>query len=280
MVGRRGAAKVGFGDAVRRGATSDGKRGPDPALASHGDATEHRFGTMKPATHNRETLMPETRAAWRRWLTRNHATSPGVWLVYYKKHAATANRLTYETALLEALCFGWIDSRIQPLDKDRSRQMFSPRRPRSIWSAPNKARVVQLIAQGLMKPAGQAAIDAAKTNGSWDQLDAAESLEVPADLRRELRRNAPARRNFEALSAWARKRLLGWIHSAKRPETRQRRIRQLVERVGVTAATGAEAVYAIIASTDVPGAAGMKRRASARRSSSTSNLAKRSPSSN
>jgi uncharacterized protein YdeI (YjbR/CyaY-like superfamily) len=214
---------------------------------------------MKPATHDRATLVPETRAAWRRWLTRNHATSPGVWLVYYKKHAATARRLTYESALLDALCFGWIDSRIHPLDKDRSRQMFSPRRPKSIWSAPNEARVVQLIAQGLMKPAGQAAIDAAKTNGSWDQLDAAESLEMPVDLRRELWRNAPARRNFEALSAWARKRLLGWIHSAKRPATRQRRIGQLVERVGATAATGAEAVYAIIVSSYASSSSGTAR---------------------
>jgi uncharacterized protein YdeI (YjbR/CyaY-like superfamily) len=215
---------------------------------------------MKPATHDRVTLVPETRAAWRRWLTRNHATSPGVWLVYYKKHAATAERLTYESALLDALCFGWIDSRIHPLDKDRCRQMFSPRRPKSVWSAPNKARVVQLIAQGLMRPAGQAAIDAAKTNGAWDQLDAAESLVIPVGLRRELRRNASARRNFEALSAWAQKRLLWWIHSAKRPETRQRRIGQLVERVSATAATGAEAVYAIIVSAGMRQAAGVPRR--------------------
>ena len=214
---------------------------------------------MKPATHDRETLAPETRVAWRRWLTRNHATSPGVWLVYYKKHAATAKRLTYESALLHALCFGWIDSRIHPLDKDRCRQMFSPRRPESVWSAPNKARVVQLIAQGLMRPAGQAAIDAAKANGAWDRLDAAESLEMPADLGRELRRNASARRNFEALSAWARKRLLGWIHSAKRPETRRRRIGQLVERVSTTVATGAEAVHAIIVSAGARQAAGVPR---------------------
>lgn len=214
---------------------------------------------MKPATHDRETLAPETRAAWRRWLTRHHATSPGVWLIYYKKHAATAKRLTYESALLDALCFGWIDSRIHPLDKNRCRQMFSPRRPKSVWSAPNKARVVQLIARGLMRPAGQAAIDAAKTNGAWDQLDAAESLEMPDDLSRELRGNASARRNFEALSAWARKRLLGWIHSAKRPETRQRRIGQLVERVSVTVATGAQAVYSIIVSADFRRAVGVPR---------------------
>jgi uncharacterized protein YdeI (YjbR/CyaY-like superfamily) len=188
--------------------------------------------------------------------------------------------LTYEAALLEALCFGWIDSRIHPLDQDRCRQMFSPRRPKSIWSAPNKARVGQLIEQGLMRPAGQAAIDAAKTNGSWDQVDAAESLEVPAHLRRKLRCHAPARRNFAALSAWARKRLLWWIQSAKRPATRQRRIGRLVERVGASTATGAEAVYAIIASTAVPGAADLKSTTSTGKGSSKPRLPKRSPSSN
>lgn len=222
----------------------------EPAGLSRHAATKHRFDGMTPAIHDREILAPETRAAWRRWLSRNHATSPGVWLVYYRKHAANARRLTYEAALLEALCFGWIDSRIHPLDEDRSRQIFSPRQARSVWSKPNKARVAQLIAQGLMTPAGQARIDAAKTSGTWYQLDAAESLEIPADLRRELRRNAAARRSFGNLSVWARKRLLAWVHSAKRPETRQRRIGQLVERVGATTATGAAAVYAIIASAD------------------------------
>ena len=213
---------------------------------------------MKTAKHDREILMPETRAAWRRWLTRNHATSSGVWPVYYKKHAA-AKRLTYEAALLEALCFGWIDSRIRALDQDRCRQIFSPRNAKSVWSMPNKARIVQLIAQGLMRPAGQAKIDAAKADGSWYQLDAAESLEMPADLTRKLRRNASARRNFLALSAWARKRLLWWIHSAKRPETRQRRIGQLLERVSTIAAKGAVAVYTIIASTGSRRATGLPR---------------------
>lgn len=215
---------------------------------------------MRPAEHGRETLAPETRAAWRRWLSRHHATSPVVWLVYYKKHAAGARRLTYETALLEALCFGWIDSQIRTLDQDRCRQIFSPRKARSVWSMPNKARVAQLMAQGLMTPAGQAKIDAAKTHGTWDQVDAAESLEMPADLRRELRRDAAAHRSFEHLSVWVRKRLLGWIHSAKRLQTRQRRIGQLVERVSATTATGAAAAYVIIASTDSRRAASGPRR--------------------
>lgn len=215
---------------------------------------------MRPARHDRETLAPETRAGWRRWLSRNHATSLGVWLVYYKKHAAGARRLSYETALLEALCFGWIDSQIRTLDEDRCRQIFSPRKARSVWSVPNKARVAQLMAQGLMTPAGQAKIDAAKTRGTWYQVDAAEALEMPADLSRELRRDTAAHRCFENLSAWVRKRLLWWIHSAKRPETRQRRIRQLVERVRATTATGAAAASAIIASTDSRRTASRPRR--------------------
>jgi uncharacterized protein YdeI (YjbR/CyaY-like superfamily) len=179
------------------------------------------------AKPDRPTLKPRSRAAWRAWLAKHHASSPGVWLVLAKQ-ASRRPGLAYVDAVEEALCFGWVDSRANSLDAEHFLQWFSPRRPRSVWSASNKQRVARLIEQDLMTPAGLAKIEAAQANGSWSSYDAADRLEIPADLQQALAPNAAARRHFESFSPSSRKMILWWIASAKRPATRQKRIAETV----------------------------------------------------
>ena len=167
------------------------------------------------------------RATWRAWLRRHHRTSPGIWLVYRKKHSATPS-VTYEEAVQEALCHGWIDSLVRTVDHERYRQVFTPRKPGSGWSAANKRRVARLVAEGRMQPAGLAKVKAAQADGSWRSLDTAESLTVPPELRRALAAGGPALRNFRGYPASLRKAMIYWIASAKRPETRTRRLARLV----------------------------------------------------
>jgi uncharacterized protein YdeI (YjbR/CyaY-like superfamily) len=175
-----------------------------------------------------ERVAPAGRAEWRAWLAENHAASTGVWLVYPKKSSGLPGP-SYEEAVEEALCFGWIDSRVRPLDERRRLQWFSPRRPGSIWSAPNKARVARLLAAGRMAPAGLAKIEAAKADGSWEILDKVDALEMPEDLVAALAAAPGAEAGFAGLAASIRKPLLYWLLSAKRPATRVRRIAALVE---------------------------------------------------
>lgn len=167
------------------------------------------------------------RKKWRAWLRKNHARSPGVWLVFYKK-ASGAATVRYDEAVEEALCYGWIDSLMKPVDDARYRQLFTPRKRRSVWSATNKARVERMIAAGLMTEAGLEAIETAKHNGSWASLDSVEALEEPPDFRKALNANKRARRNFDGMSPSRKKQLLYRINSAKRPDTRLRRIADAV----------------------------------------------------
>ena len=178
----------------------------------------------KPADY--DTLQVESRAEWRAWLAANHATFPGIWLVTFKR-AAGDRYVSYDDIVEEALCFGWIDSKPGTVDELRTKLIFTPRKPRSPWSALNKRRVERLIADGLMTPAGQARIDAAKANGDWAIYDAVETLAVPDDLAAALAATPDARPAFDALSESQRKQLLWWVESAKRPETRRKRIATL-----------------------------------------------------
>jgi uncharacterized protein YdeI (YjbR/CyaY-like superfamily) len=173
------------------------------------------------------TVHPGSRREWRDWLERNHATASGVWLVSYKKSSGKP-RVSYDQAVEEALCFGWIDSRPNTIDDERSMQYFSPRRAGSPWSKLNKQRIEKLVALGLMAPAGLAKIEAAKGDGSWYAYDAIEALLIPPDLDAALAANATAARHFRAFNASAKKQLLWWVASAKRPETRAKRIERLV----------------------------------------------------
>jgi len=170
-----------------------------------------------------DAVQPRTRAEWRSWLSAHHATSSGVWLVTAKKGSGEP-RVEYEDAVEEALCYGWIDSTARRLDDTRSMLRFSPRKPRSGWSRPNKIRIERLLAAGLMTPAGQAKIDAAVADGSWTKLDAVENLEVPDDLATACAAYPHARANFDAFPRSARRGILEWIAQAKRPETRAKRV--------------------------------------------------------
>jgi uncharacterized protein YdeI (YjbR/CyaY-like superfamily) len=173
-------------------------------------------------------VQADDRAAWRAWLEAHHATATGVWLVTWRPRSGRVG-LDYEAAVEEALCFGWVDSTGGRVDDDRGKLYFAPRKPRSVWAATNKARVERLIADGRMAPAGLAAIDRAKANGSWETLDAVERLEVPDDLAQALERRPSAPANFTAFPASARKMMLGWVALARRPETRAARIEQVAD---------------------------------------------------
>lgn len=166
---------------------------------------------------------PLTRADWRAWLAENHARPDGVWLVSYKK-ATGKPRFDYGEAVEEALCFGWVDSKPNKLDAERSLLWFAPRKPGTGWSKANKDRVERLTAAGLMAPAGQAKVDAAKADGTWAMLDAVEALAVPPDLVAALAAVPPARDHFDAFPKSVRRGILEWILQAKRPDTRARRV--------------------------------------------------------
>jgi uncharacterized protein YdeI (YjbR/CyaY-like superfamily) len=175
------------------------------------------------ATKRREypSVYPKDRAAWRAWLSENHAGSSGIWLIFDKKSHNEA-RLDYGDAVEEALAFGWIDSVANPVDDRRYKQLFTPRKAKSVWSALNKRRIEKVIADGLMTEAGLATIRVAKENGSWTKLDAIEALEMPDDFANAL--SAKGRANFEAFPPSARKMLLHWISNVKREETRRARV--------------------------------------------------------
>lgn len=169
------------------------------------------------------TVAARDRARWRRWLERNHQRARGAWLVRPKK-GSTRPSVGYEEAVEEALCFGWIDGKIRPVDEEHALQLFTPRRPTSTWAASNKRRVAALQRAGLMTPAGLAAIKIAKQNGSWSALDDIDAMVMPPDLGRALARNARAKRNYDALSPSSKKVFLAWVAGAKRNETRARRV--------------------------------------------------------
>lgn len=183
---------------------------------------------MKPKFEDQlETIYARDRQAWRQWLATHHRTSSGIWLVYYKVKSSQPSVL-YSEAVKEALCFGWIDSKVKSLDTERYQQVFTPRKPKSVWSQLNKQYIEELIKHGLMTEAGLVKINVAKQDGSWTALDAVEALIVPTDLQQSLAANESAGRNFEAFGKSSKKNILFWIDSAKRPETRLRRIEQAV----------------------------------------------------
>lgn len=190
-----------------------------------------------------KTTHPKTRAQWRKWLEKNHLTSPGIWLVYYKKETGK-RKLSYDEAVEEALCFGWIDSLPRKLDMERAMLKFTPRKPKSVWSRLNKIRVEKLSKQKLMMPAGLLKIEQAKKDGSWDILTPADSHtennKLPSDLEKALRKTTKALSNFNAFPPGYRRRFLFWIDSAKRPETRTVRINQTVLMAAANKKPGAK----------------------------------------
>lgn len=177
--------------------------------------------------HQLETFYAANRQEWRKWLEKNHHTSLGIWLIYYKVKSGKPS-VQYSEAVKEALCFGWIDSKVKSLDEERYKQIFTPRKPKSVWSKLNKQYIKELIEQDLMTEAGVEKIKTAQQNGSWNQLDAIEELMIPADLKQALQANETANRYFETFNNSSKKNILFWIESAKRPETRLKRIEQTI----------------------------------------------------
>jgi uncharacterized protein YdeI (YjbR/CyaY-like superfamily) len=173
-------------------------------------------------------IHPADRAEWRGWLEANHASARGVFVVSWRPKTGRPT-LDYEDAIQEALCFGWVDSSGGVVDDERARLYFAPRRPGSVWAASNKARVERLVAAGRMTAAGRAAIERARADGSWTVLDGAERLEVQPDLAKALAANPVSEANFAAFPPSARKMAIAWIATAKRQETRDRRIAEVVE---------------------------------------------------
>ncbi len=184
------------------------------------------------APDGRPMIDPPDRAAWRAWLAANHTRPTGVWVVMDRR-GANPNAVGYEAAVEEALCFGWIDSKVVKLDAGRTLQWFSPRRPRGTWARTNKERVERLMAAGLMTPAGLAVIEDAKRDGTWSLLDDVEDHVVPDDLAAAFAASPPARENWDAFSRSARRAILVWIVQAQRPETRAARVAETARRAAV-----------------------------------------------
>lgn len=170
----------------------------------------------------------ETQRDWTAWLKKNHASSEGVWLRFRKKSSSTTS-VTYAEALDVALCYGWIDGQKKAGDSETFLQRFTPRGPRSIWSKINREKVLALIEAGQMQPAGHAAIDRAKENGNWEAAyDSFKTKTIPPDLQAALDANPRAKAFYETLKSNNRYAILWRVQTAKKPETRARRIETFV----------------------------------------------------
>jgi uncharacterized protein YdeI (YjbR/CyaY-like superfamily) len=169
-----------------------------------------------------------TASELRDWLRQHWDSSPGIWLVTYKK-AAGERYLPYDDIVREVLCYGWIDGRARALDELRSQLLLTPRKPTSKWSRPNKLRVAELEAAGRMMPPGRAVVEAAKASGTWTALDDVEDLVEPPELTAALDAVPAARTNWDTFPRSTRRATLEWIAAAKRPATRDRRVAETVE---------------------------------------------------
>ena len=179
-----------------------------------------------------ETFFAEDAPAWRAWLEANHATRREVWLVILKVHVPRPS-VSYEDAVMEALCFGWIDGMLRRIDDESHMIRFTPRKRGSVWAASNKARVARLIAEGRMRPVGLALVDEAKRRGEWDRVEEREDVTaVPDDLLRALEADATAGAAWGRLAPSHKKLFLSWIGEARRADTRARRVAETVRRVG------------------------------------------------
>ena len=174
-------------------------------------------------------LIVRDAAAWRAWLAKHHTEQDGVWLVLAKKGTVRPTSLRYDDALEEALCHGWIDGQVKSRDATTYKQRFTPRRKNSPWSKRNVGIAQRLVAEGRMHGAGVAEIERAKKDGRWEAAYAGPAtIEVPDDLAKELAGNPKARAMFEQLTKQNRYAVLYRVTTAKRADTRQRRINEFV----------------------------------------------------
>ncbi len=164
---------------------------------------------------------------WRQWLHDNHLSATKVYLIFYKVGCGIES-MRWEEAVQVAICYGWIDSTVKKLDENRRRQMFTPRKDKSVWSKLNKTYIEKLIANNLMHESGLRKIAIAKQNGSWESLDQVENHIMPEDLIQAFEQNPLALENYNNFSPSYRKSFLYWLNQAKRAETRANRIAEIV----------------------------------------------------
>ena len=170
----------------------------------------------------------KTRKEWRDWLSLHYEKSNGIWLVFYKKQTGKPT-LEYDEAVEEALCFGWIDSIIKKIDDEKYVRKLTPRKGDSRWSEANKKRIAKLKKQGLMTEAGITKVKEAESSGLWDKPDRPEvSLEIPGDFESALAKSKKAKSFFDQLAPSYQKHFIGWIGTAKREETRKRRVKESI----------------------------------------------------
>lgn len=172
---------------------------------------------------DREHIEVSTSSELFAWLEKNHSSSTGLWVVTHKK-ASGKPAPTYEEIVRAALCFGWVDSIPGKVDDLRSKLYISPRKPKSAWSQANKQRIDDLMANGLLQPAGLKAVEVAKASGAWSLIDSAQNTEIPRDLADAFDNRPGSFQNFEAFPKGVRKQILEWIAQAKTDATRQKRI--------------------------------------------------------
>ncbi len=170
----------------------------------------------------------KTDAEWREWLHKHHNTFEGVHLIFYKVNHENES-MRWEKAVKVAICYGWIDSTVKSLGNGKRRQYFSPRNPKSVWSALNKKYIEELVTENLMHENGLKSIEIAKKNGSWTALDDVENGIIPEDLQTEFDKNPKAYNNYQNFAPSYRKGYLYWLNQAKRKATRQKRITEIIK---------------------------------------------------
>lgn len=175
-----------------------------------------------------EEFCPKNKNEWREWLNKNHVVKDAVWLIFYRKKSIKYN-LSWSESVDEALCYGWIDSTKKTIDSESYKQYFTKRKTTSNWSKVNKEKIEVLTTKGLMTKAGYDSVKVAKLNGSWNFLDKIEALIIPSDLKSELLKLNGAMEFYNQLSNSKKKILLYWVASAKRNETRMKRIKDIAQ---------------------------------------------------
>jgi len=176
-----------------------------------------------------EELYVTNRDDWRAWLRKNHANKKEVWLIYYKEHTSKP-RIPYEDAVEEALCFGWVDSIVKKIDDEKFAQKFTPRKSSSKWSEANKQRATKMIREGKMTEAGMTKIKEAQNSGEWFKTaSVGKEPAFPLDLQEQLAANKKALDNFNRLADGYKRLFVRWVTSAKREETRQRRLMEAIK---------------------------------------------------
>ena len=175
----------------------------------------------------RQELYFENNIKWREWLSENYNSSNGVYLIMYKVSSDIPS-MRWEEAVRVALCYGWIDSTVKNLGNEKRRQLFTPRKTKSVWSKLNKAHIKDLVIADLMHISGLRKIECAKNDGSWIALDDVEDLVIPEDLQQAFNSNSIAYENYKEFSKSYKKGYLYWLHSGKRKATREKRITEII----------------------------------------------------